>query len=101
MENKRVSVTKTKTKTKGIQQDLGAAAAELHESNRVLAQVAAGSTDASVKAAVAQILEVEKQLHAAVAELAIIHALLKTAEAESAVAREGGVTPPVQRRQTK
>lgn len=101
MQNKPVSVIKTKTKTKGIQQNLGAAAAELHESNKVLAQVAAGSTDASVKAAVAQILEVEKQLHAAVAELAVVHALLKSAEAMSAVAGESAMTPPVRRRQTK
>ena len=101
MQNTRVSGSKRKTRARGIQQHLGAAAAELQESNRILAQVAAGSTDASVKAAVAQMLEVEKQLHAAVAEIAVIQALLKSAEAVSAVAGEAGVTPPVRRRQTK
>jgi hypothetical protein len=101
MQIKPVSVSKTKTKTGGIQETLGAAAAELHESSRVLAQLAAGSTDASVKAAVAQILEVEQQLHAAVAELAVVRSLLKGDEAKSAETGQGAARPPVRRKQTK
>jgi hypothetical protein len=93
MQNKPVSVSKTKTKTKGIQQTLVAAAAELHASNELLAKLASGSTDASVQAAVAQILEVEQQLHAAVAELAAVRDLLKDAEARSGVAEAGAAAP--------
>lgn len=101
MQNRLASVAKTKTKAKRIQHDLGVAAAELHLSNKVLAEAAAGSADASVKDAVAQILEVEKHLHAAVAELARITALLRDAEAEGGPAGEVAVLSPVKKRPSK
>lgn len=97
MQNNPAAVATTKTRTKKIQSDLRAAAAELHESNKVLVQAAAGSTDVSVKEAVTQILEVEKRLHAAVDELARMTALLKAAEDEGKAARQGAHERPSQK----
>lgn len=84
MSNKPVSVARTKTKK--VQHDIAGAEAKLHESNQVLANACVGtvSTQASVKAAVAHNVDVEKKLHDAVDELAVVSALLKTAEAKNA-----------------
>lgn len=84
MPNKPVSVARTKT-TK-VQHDIGVAEAKLHHSNQVLETnlVGTASTKASIKAAVARNVEVEEKLHAAVDELAVVAALLKTAEAKAA-----------------
>lgn len=91
MPNKPVSLARTKAKK--VQQDIGAAEAKLHDSNQVLANnlVAPASTKAAVEAAVAQNVEVEEKLHAAVDELAVVSALLKTAEAKAAGTGEDAV----------
>lgn len=83
MPNRPVSVARSKTKK--VEHDIRVAEAELHESNQVLADTAVGTvaTAASVKAAVAQNVEVEEKLHDAVAELAAVSALLKVAEAKT------------------
>lgn len=89
MPYKPVSVARAKT-TK-VQHDIAVAEAKLHGSNQVLANADAGtvSTEASVKAAVAHSVDVEKKLHDAVDELAVVSALLKTAEARHAGNGEG------------
>jgi hypothetical protein len=89
MVKKPVSVARAKTKK--VQQDIASAEAKLHGSNQVLANAGVGtvSTQASVNAVVAQNVEVEKKLHDAVDELAVVSALLKTAEAKNASNGEG------------
>lgn len=84
MPNKPVSVARTKTRK--VQHDIALAEAKLHGSNQVLANACVGtvSTQASVQAAVAHNVDVEKKLHDAVDELAVVSALLKTAEARNA-----------------
>lgn len=84
MPNKPVSVARAKTKK--VQHDIALAEAKLHGSNQVLANADVGtvSTQASVKAAVAHNVDVEKKLHDVVDELAVVSALLKTAEAKNA-----------------
>jgi hypothetical protein len=91
MVKKPVSVARAKTAK--VQHDIAAAEAKLHGSNQVLANADIGtvSTRASVKAAVAHNEEVEKKLHDAVDELAVVSALLKTAEAKNAVSGQGAV----------
>lgn len=78
-------ISVARAKTKKIQHDIGAAEAKLHGSNQVLANADVGTVaKASVKAAVAHNVDVEKKLHEAVSELAVVSALLKTAEARNA-----------------
>lgn len=81
MPNRPVSVARAKTRQ--VKHDIAAAEAKLHGSNQVLAKADVG-TQASVKAAVAHNVDVEKKLHEAVDELAVVSALLKTAEARNA-----------------
>lgn len=85
-----MQVSVARSKTKKVEHDIRVAEAELHDSNQVLADTAVGTvvTAASVKAAVAQNVQVEDKLHEAVAELAAVSALLKAADAKNAGADE-------------
>lgn len=83
MPNRPVAVAREKTRK--VQRDIRVAESGLHASNQLLAESGVGkvSTPATVQAAVAQNVEVEVKLHAAVDELAAVTDLLKIAEARN------------------
>ena len=79
-------VTAARVKTAQVQKDVRTAESELHEANSILSDSRVGSlvTRESVQAALNQSVNVETQLHDAVAELQVVTDLLKVAEEEKA-----------------